>query len=247
MVLNAIITALVATGLFSGIGAFFLFLEEESVENLLSYMISLSAGTIFGGVFIHLIFKLANDFGYDRLTGLMILGGILGSFMLEKAVHWHCHNRGHHVEAFSYVLVAGDAVHNVLDGVLIASSFLASPATGLASTIAVVMHKVPKEIGDFGVLVHSGFSRYRALGFNILISGFMFLGAALVLQLSSSAGESIVPLLLPLVAGNFVYIAGSDLMPEIKQIESRWVSHVIVFSAGVGIMYAIPFVEAALG
>ncbi|MFB6245902.1 MAG: ZIP family metal transporter [Candidatus Nanohaloarchaea archaeon] len=243
MVVENIAAALILTGLLSGVGAFFLFVKEEALEDYLPYMVSLSVGTIFGGVFIHLVFKLANKYSYGRSTGLMILGGIIGSFLLEKLVHWHCHNRDHHVEAFSYVLVSGDAVHNVLDGILIASSFLASPSTGIASTVAVVMHKVPKEIGDFGVLVTSGFSRLRALAFNVAISGFMFLGAAIVLAASSATGGGVVPVLLPLVVGNFVYIAGSDLMPQMKDVESDWVKHVLVFSAGVGLMYAVPAIK----
>ncbi len=226
----------------SGIGALFLALSEERVRKLTPYLLSLAAGTIFGGVFIHLVFKLTNQVGYTRLTGIVVVAGLAGSLVLERIIHWHCHNRNSHVEAFSYVLVAGDAVHNVLDGILIATSFLAGTSAGLAATVAVMAHKIPKEAGDFGVLVHSGFSRKKAVGFNIAISIFMFLGASIVLGLSMTS-SGINALLLPLVIGNFVYIAGSDILPRFKQDEDILL-HLLMFSGGVGVMYAIPYLKS---
>ena len=244
MVLDLIAYSLIATSLLSGFGALFLALNNDKTEELTPYLISLSAGTIFGGVFIHLVFKLANNFGYTRLTGLLVLAGLAGSLVLERIVHWHCHNQDHHIEAFSYVLVAGDAVHNVLDGILIASSFLAGTSAGLASTVAVMAHKIPKEAGDFGVLVESGFSQKKAVLFNIGISGFMFLGAGAVLLLSA-ASSGINTFLLPLVIGNFVYIAGADLLPRFKEDEDI-ILHLVMFAIGVGVMYSIPFLKNLL-
>lgn len=239
--IELLLGSLIATSLLSGLGALFLGLKEERMHKITPYMISLSAGTIFGGVFIHLVFKLANNLGYTRQTGLIILLGMLASLVLERMIHWHCHDQESHVEAFSYVLVAGDAVHNILDGILVASSFLAGTPSGLAATIAVMAHKVPKEAGDFGVLVHSGFSRRKAVLFNIGISLFMFIGAGIVLGLSTaSSGINII--LLPLVIGNFVYIAGADLLPRFKEDEGLLL-HLAMFSIGVGIMYAIPFLK----
>lgn len=242
MAIQNILLALIATTVLSGIGAIFLALKKENLENIVRYLISLSAGSILGGVFIHLVFRLSNGAGYTRFTGLLVLAGIVGSLGLERIVHWHCHNREYHVEPFSYVLLVGDSVHNILDGVLIASSFLAAPSAGIASTIAVAMHKIPKEAGDFGVLVHAGFSKYKAVGFNIGLSSFMFFGAAIVIALTTITGN-IVNLLLPLVIGNFVYIAGSDLLPEFKDSDDELLKHMVVFSVGVLIMYSIPYVR----
>jgi len=244
MVLDLITYSLVATSLLSGLGALFLALNDEKTEILTPYLISLSAGTIFGGVFIHLVFKLANNVGYTRFTGLLVLTGLAGSLVLERLVHWHCHNQDHHIEAFSYVLVAGDAVHNVLDGILIASSFLVGSSAGIASTVAVMAHKIPKEAGDFGVLVESGFSQKKAVGFNIAISLFMFIGAGIVLALST-ASSGINALLLPLVIGNFVYIAGADLLPRFKEDEDILL-HLTMFGLGTAVMYAIPFIKGFL-
>ncbi|MFO7793800.1 MAG: ZIP family metal transporter [Candidatus Nanohaloarchaea archaeon] len=241
MVFTTIIAALIATSLLSGLGALFLGLSKDRTEKLTPYLISLSAGTIFGGVFIHLVFKLANNLGYTRETGLLVLGGMFMSLLLERGVHWHCHNQNHHIEAFSYVLLAGDAVHNVLDGILIASSFLAGSPAGIAATVGVALHKVPKEAGDFGILVESGFSRVKAVLFNAGISLFMFMGAGIVLGLASIA-QNVNVFLLPLVIGNFVYIAGSDLLPRFKT-DDNLLLHSIMFSTGVAVMYAVPYVK----
>mgnify|MGYP006267075681 FL=1 len=242
MVLQTIIIALLSASVFSAIGAFSLFMTDRNFEKITPFLISLAAGTIFGGVFIHLVFRLANKVGYTRITGLLIIGGMIASFFLERVVHWHCHHTGRHEEPLPYVLAAGDAVHNVLDGVLISTSFLASTSAGIAATIAVIAHKIPKELGDFGVMVDGGFSRMKALAFNIGISVFMFVGAAGVLGLSSLSGD-VVTFLLPLVVGNFVFIAGSDLLPEFKT-EDRWDLHLVMFSVGVGIMYLVPYIKA---
>lgn len=244
MALQTVLTALVATSVFSAIGALFLFVTEKDFERITPFLISLAAGTIFGGVFIHLLFRLANKMSYGRVTGVLIIAGMIGSFFLERVVHWHCHHSGRHEEPLPYVLAAGDSVHNVLDGILITTSFLASGSAGIAATIAVIAHKIPKELGDFGVMVDGGFSRLKALGFNIGISTFMFLGAALVFGLSQIS-EATVGVLLPLVVGNFVFIAGSDLLPEFKT-EEKWHLHILMFSMGVAIMYAIPYIKTAL-
>lgn len=244
MVQETILASLLAASVFSGLGAFFLYTARENFDRIMPYLISLSAGTIFGGVFIHLVFRLANKFSYGRMTGMLILAGMGGSFVLERAVHWHCHHRGTHEEPLPYVLAVGDSVHNVLDGILIATSFLASVSSGIAMTVAIIAHKIPKELGDFGVMVDGGFSRLKALGVNIGISLFMFLGAGLVLGVSQLSKET-VPVLLPLVIGNFVYIAGSDLLPEFKDSDT-WVRHLVVFTLGVLVMYAIPYLKSAV-
>jgi zinc and cadmium transporter len=242
--LTNIATALILTSVLSAIGAFFLFLSRERVDNLVEYLISLSAGTIFGGVFIHLIFRLANPIGYTRDAGLLVMAGIALSLVLERTVHWHCHNQEIHEEPFSYVLLAGDGVHNILDGILIATSFLASTSAGIASTIAVAAHKIPKEVGDFGVLLGGGFSRKKAVGANILISLFMFIGAGIVLALSTTG--NIVSILLPLVIGNFIYIAGSDLLPRFKESDNHIAPHLVMLGIGTAIMYAIPYIKTLI-
>lgn len=244
MVLELVFTAIIAASMISATGALFLAMSAERAHRVTPYLISLSAGTIFGGVFIHLVYKLANGLGYTRFTGLLVLAGMGASLVLERLVHWHCHDQEHHVEAFSYVLVAGDAVHNILDGILIATSFLAGVPSGMAATVAVMAHKVPKEAGDFGVLLESGFSRQKAVLFNVAVNIFMFTGAVFVFLLSAYA-SGVNALLLPLVIGNFVYIAGSDLLPRFKE-EEDILLHMGMFALGVALMYSIPFIKSAM-
>jgi len=122
MVIEPIVYSLVITSLLSGLGALFLALGEEKTELMTPYLISLSAGTIFGGVFIHLVFKMAAS-GYTRFTGLLILAGLAASLVLERIIHWHCHNKDHHVEAFSYVLVAGGAGSNLIGGIILWNTY----------------------------------------------------------------------------------------------------------------------------
>lgn len=241
MTFQIVLASILATSILSGFGALFLGLSKDHTETLIPYLISLSAGTMFGGVFIHLVFKLANNIGYTRETGLFVVAGLAGSLLLERVIHWHCHNQDHHVDAVSYVLLAGDAVHNILDGILIASSYLAGVPAGIAATVAVMAHKIPKEAGDFGILVDSGISRVRAVLFNILVSLFMIFGAGFVLVLTSET-SGLDAVLIPLVIGNFVYIAGSDLLPRLKERELGL--HIVFFIAGVGVMYAIPYIKA---
>lgn len=234
----------ILVSLLSATGGLFLFIKQPVYDAISDYLISLAAGTMIGGVFIHLVFRLANQTGYTRLTGAFIITGVLASFILERLVHWHCHHNQSHHEPLPYVLAVGDVFHNVIDGVLIATSFLASTTAGVGALVAVGLHKVPKEVGDFGIMVEHGFSKVTALLVNIGISVFMFLGAGLVL-LASTYSQNAVPVLLPIVIGNFLYIAGSDLIPAFKH-EETWITHLAVFITGAGIMYTIPYVKALL-
>lgn len=238
---SMILVAIALTALFSSVGAIFLYMTEKDFEKVIPYLVSLSAGSMFGGVFIHLAFRLVNKYEYGRFTGLLVVAGLVGSFLLEKIVHWHCHHSGRHDESLPYVLAVGDSVHNVLDGIVIATGFLASSSAGIAATVAIIAHKIPKELGDFGVMVKGGFSRYKALGVNIGVGAFMFLGALSVIGVAEFFSP--VQYLLPLVIGNFVFIAGSDLLPELKD-EKNWVRHILIFSLGVAIMYSVPYIKA---
>lgn len=235
--------SIIVASLFAGLGAGLLFLKEEHLNRILVYLVALSAGAIFGGVFIHLIPRYVKQSGFTSLTGLVVVLGIAGSYMLEKALHWHCHHSDHEIEPFSYMLMVGDGIHNLLDGMVIAASYLVSVSAGVAATIAVILHKVPKEVGDFGVLVHGGMSKEKALGFNIGISLVGLIGAAIIFLISSQL-NSATRFLIPLAVGNFVYIAGSDLLPEIKERnESNTTLQVLVFLLGISMMYSIVLIK----
>lgn len=168
---------------------------------------------------------------------------VTGSYALEEAVHWHCHRRCE-FEAFSITLVIGDSIHNAIDGIIVASSYYVSIPIGIATTIAVMFHKVPKEIGDFGVLLQGGISRWRAVEVNILTNVFALAGAIGVIFLSGVQG--VIGVLLPLAIGNFVYVTGADLLPEVRSAESTTAVQIIVILVGIGVMYLLTFVRPLL-
>jgi zinc and cadmium transporter len=150
--------------------------------------------------------------------------GIAFSFIVEKFIHWrHCHipTSKEHVHPFAMINLFGDAVHNFIDGVIIGASYLVSIPVGIATTIAVILHELPQEIGDFGVLLYGGFSKWKALFFNFITALTAVFGAVVSLLISLYV-ENITTVLVPFAAGTFIYIAGSDLIPELhKEVEVK--------------------------
>lgn len=233
-------------------GVILLGLEEALLKRIVIYLVSFSAGALFGDAFIHLLPHAAKHHGFGAVAGMYVLSGIVVSFIVEKYIHWHHH---HHaapadedcedcVEPFSYMILFGDGVHNIIDGIIIAASYMASIPLGVATTIAVALHEVPQEIGDFAVLVHGGFSTWRAVAYNFLTALTAFAGAGITFYLAGSV-EGINGILLPFAAGGFIYIAGSDLLPEIKDETDRWKSalQMVAFLTGILLMYALTFLE----
>ena len=211
--------SLVIVSLISLVGILTLSLNPERLKKMLLYMVSFAVGGLFGDAFLHLLPEAAQKIGVNMTMSFLILTGIILFFILEKFLRWqHCHvptstEHRHPVVALNLI---GDAVHNALDGMIIAASFLASPAIGFATTLAVIFHEIPQEIGDFGILVHGGLSVRKALGYNLLSALSAFAGAALIFILGPQMQNSLV-YILPLTAGGFLYIAGSDLIPELHQ------------------------------
>jgi zinc and cadmium transporter len=152
------------------------------------------------------------------IVGIYVLSGILFSFVMEKFIHWrHCHQptSKHHHHHVAYMNLIGDAMHNFIDGLVIAGAYFISIPAGIATTIAVAFHEIPHEFGNFGVLVYGGFSKLRALLFNFLTALTSILGAALGIILSSAGATT--TFLVPFAAGNLIYIAGTDLIPELHK------------------------------
>ncbi|MFB6294869.1 MAG: ZIP family metal transporter, partial [Candidatus Nanohaloarchaea archaeon] len=172
------------------------------------------------------------------------LSGIVVFFMVEKYIHWHHHHFREEdcpecVEPWTYMVLLGDGLHNFIDGLVIAAAYLTSIGLGVATTVAVLLHEIPQEIGDFGVLVHGGFSVRRALFYNFLSAVTAVIGAATVVLLADGMGLRQV--LVPFAAGGFIYIAGSDLIPEFKEETdvTRSTVQMATFLLGIGAMYAL--------
>lgn len=245
-----------AVSLISLIGLVTLPIKEQRLRSLLLYLVSFSAGGLFADAFIHLIPEAAETVGGSSpelkvplSIPIYVLSGIIASFILEKLIHWrHCHipTSEEHPHPFAYMNLFGDGAHNFIDGVIIAGSYIASyPLVGgLATTLAIVFHEIPQEIGDFGVLLHGGFSKNKALLFNFLTALTAILGALLALALSLYI-ENFTVFLLSFAAGEFIYIAGSDLVPELhKETKpSKSMLQLIAFIFGVLILLCLTLIE----
>lgn len=212
--------AVLITSLVSLIGIFTLFLKEDSLKTKLLFLVSLSAGALFGDAFLHLIPEALEESGTSSAP-LMILLGIIVFFVFEKVLHWHHHHAEDNDEDIKIhpvgpMVLVSDVIHNVIDGMVIAASFYVSPSVGIATTIAVMLHEIPHEIGNVSLLIHAGFSRMRAIIFNFISAGGALLGALFVVIFAEKA-DGLINSLIPFAAGTFIYIAGSDLVPELHK------------------------------
>lgn len=223
------IISVLAVSLISLIGLLTFPLKVKKLKSLLLYLVSFSAGGLFADAFIHLIpeaAEAAEKAGSSlelkvSIVPIYILSGIIASFILEKLIQWrHCHipTSEEHPHPFAYMNLLGDGAHNLIDGIVVAGSYIASIPVGLATTLAVLFHEIPQEIGDYGVLLHGGFSKNKALLFNFLTALTAILGALLALALSTYVNnENFTVFILSFAAGEFIYIAGSDLVPELHK------------------------------
>ncbi|HEU4488025.1 MAG TPA: ZIP family metal transporter [Actinomycetota bacterium] len=228
------------------LGSLWLVIRPDLLQRTLLLLVSFAAGALLGDAFLHLIPESAEGPGGLEVTAsAWLLGGILSFLVLEKVLHWH-HAHLPHEEVIHPVAVSnlvGDALHNFLDGAIVAGAFVASPATGWATTIAVLLHEIPQELGDFGILVHSGVGPRRALALNFFSGLIALVGAVATLVLLPL--ESVEQLLVPFSAGAFVYIAGTDLIPELhKEPEPlKSLLQVVALVAGIGVMAILLVLE----
>jgi len=245
--LYAILSVLLVSAI-SLVGVFALSVKADKLKNVLFLLVSFAAGALLGDVFIHLLPEVIEDFGEFSLTlSLSILAGIAFMFLIEKLIHWrHCHvvPADDHVHPFATMNLIGDAVHNIIDGVIIGASYLVSIPVGIATTVAVVLHEIPQEISDFGVLLHGGYSKKKALLVNFLTALGAIVGVVVALLIGASS-ETLVKYLVPFAAGAFVYIAGSDLIPELhKEVGvKRSIVQFVAFVLGIAVMLSLIVLE----
>jgi zinc and cadmium transporter len=231
--------AVLGISLVSLLGALGLVVRPDALRGALLLLVSFAAGALLGDAFLHLIPEIAESAaGLDVLASAGLLAGLLSFFVLEKILHWH-HSHFPHEEVLHPVAVSnlvGDGLHNFLDGAIVAGAFVASPGIGFATTVAVALHEIPQELGDFGILVHAGLTPRRALLLNF-VSGLTAV-AGMAATLTFLPVDAIERLLLPFSAGAFVYIASTDLIPELhKEPEPvKSLLQVLALLAGVGIM-----------
>lgn len=194
----------------------FLFFKKETLSKITLFLVSFSAGVFMGDAFLHLFPEALHEIDIDKLC-LVVLISFVFFFFMEKLLHWrHCHKEDCKIHTFGYMNLFGDAIHNFIDGLVIASAFLINSKLGFTTTFAIALHEIPQEVGDFGVLIHAGFSKTKALVWNYLVALAVVLGGITGYFLSFYISD-VIPYLLPFAAGGFIYIAASDLMPEIRQ------------------------------
>lgn len=219
--------------------------SDRAVRRTIFISVSLAAGAMFGDAFIHILPESFEEPGRSVWISTYVLLGILTFFILEKFLRWrHEHefedNRARAIEPVGYLSLFADATHNLIDGMLVGAAYTVSFPVGLATTIAIILHEIPQELGDFGVMLHAGFSRGRALLLNFL-SGMLAVAGAIISLLASQYEVSFSAFMLPFTAGGFIYIAGSDLLPELQKERKPWNSGVqlLALVAGVGLMYLL--------
>jgi zinc and cadmium transporter len=233
-----ILLATFIVSLISFVGVICLALKENILNKILLVLIGLSAGALMGGAFLHLLPE-----AVEKSTGLdvylFVLMGFILFFLIEKVLHWrHCHKGECDVHTFQYMNLVGDSIHNFIDGMIMAASFVVSVPLGITTTIAISTHEIPQEIGDFGVLLYGGFSKRRAITLNFVVALTAVLGGV-VGYFVSSLIENIVLFILPFAAGGFIYIAATDLVPEIrKELDmKKYMATLLVFICGILIMW----------
>lgn len=242
------ILSVFAVSLIALIGLFSISLKEETLRKILIYLVSFSTGALLADAFIHLLPEAVEKNGFTLQISIYILLGIIFSFIVEKIIHWHhCHhthskdclNEHEHnheaIHSFAKMNLVGDSVHNFIDGLIIGASYLVSIPIGLATTLAVILHEIPQEIGDFGILLHGGYTRKKALFFNFMTGLIAVLGTLTAILIEQYT-PNLTNFLIPFAAGGFIYIAGSDLMPELHKETNTRKSFIQLFTFVLGVL-----------
>lgn len=195
-----------------------LFILTRNLDKLILILISFAAGALIGDSFIHLIPESIEEINNIRIFSILIISGILLFFILEKFLCWrHCHipTSENHPHPLAFINIIGDGLHNFMDGLIIGASYNVNIMIGLTTTIAVILHEIPQEIGDFGVLIFAGVKRKKALILNFLSALTAILGAIVSLIIGPNVKNYSI-YLMPITAGGFIYIACSDLIPKLQ-------------------------------
>ncbi|MFH0852322.1 MAG: ZIP family metal transporter [bacterium] len=230
----------------SFVGGLLILFGEKKFRYLSLFLVSFAVGALFGDAFIHILPESFKDQAGNIRTSLFVVAGVLVFFVLEKFVRWrHCHMAPSvgHEHPFVSMNIVGDGIHNLIDGMLIGASYLVSIPIGIATTLAIILHEIPQELGDFSIFIHGGLSARRAIFFNFLLSLTGIFGAIISLLIGEQVG-GYAAALLPITAGGFLYIAGSDLIPELHHETkiSTSLGQLISIICGVAVMALLVFI-----
>jgi zinc and cadmium transporter len=222
------------------VGSVTLFLKKETLQKIILPLVAFAAGSLIGGAFLHMIPAGMVRYEGDDTFYLWVLAGFIVFFALEQLLHWHhCHRAETSCrQPLTYLILVGDGLHNFIGGLAVAGIFLVDIRLGIMAWLAAAAHEVPQELGDFGVLIHGGWSKGKALLFNVL-SGLTFLVGGVTAYFLSF--EVNIDFLVPFAAGNFIYIGASDLVPEVNKHGDMKANiiHFLCFVFGIGLMWVI--------
>lgn len=241
------LVSVVIVSLVSLVGVTILAVSPERLNRIVFILVSLAVGALFGDAFIHLLPEAYRKFSDNLTVAYLVIAGFFIFFLIEKYLHWHHHHdedKGVHIHPVGYNNLIADGIHNFIDGVLIGASYLVSLPLGMATTLAVVLHEIPQEIGDFGVLVSAGFTRKRAILVNFLTALTAIVGTIVALSFGASA-TTLTDYALPFTAGGFIYIAATDLLPTLQKETriSRSVMQIAAIVLGLALMVGLKTIE----
>ncbi len=211
------IVSVVFVSLISLIGVFTISFRKEFLNRIIIIFVAFAAGSLLGAAFFDILPEAVEKGGSE--TFAYALGGIIVFFAMERYIYWHhCHSKEceKHYHPAVYLNLVGDALHNFVDGALIAASFLANVQLGIVTTFAIIAHEIPQEIGDFAILVHGGFTPQKAIVFNFISALTAIVGAIATFFFVGEV-KKLVSVILAIAAGGFIYIATADLIPEIHK------------------------------
>lgn len=240
MVLFQILIATFLITLCVWVAVLFLLFRKETLSKITIFLVSFSAGALIGGAFLHLLPEASELIEPEKMF-LISLSAFVVFFFVEKLLHWrHCHKDSCDTHTFGHMSLFGDALHNFIDGLVIAGSFLSDFNLGIVTTLAIALHEIPQEIGDFGVVIHAGFTRLKAFALNYLVASTVVLGGVAGYFISFHS-DNIVRYMLPFAAGGFIYVAASDLMPEIRKetVFKKSLISFLIFLMGIVLMFAM--------
>lgn len=237
------LVSIVVVSLLGLAGGLLLLWKEALARRVSHFLVSFGAGALIGIIFFDLLPEALEGVEHVEEVLRVVFAGFLLFYLIEKSVSWyHCHHHEAVTRVPRYLIVLGDFIHNMIDGILIAATFLVDVRLGFIAAVGVLLHELPQEVGDFGILLHSGLSRAKVIAYNLLSSAGALVGAILVLVFGAAA-QQVSPLLLALVAGNFLYIAAVDLIPSTHHHENtsrhREALHLVVFIFGAALMWVI--------
>ncbi len=235
---NILISVLIVSSI-SLIGIVTVLFRIKSMDKLFFVLVSFAVGALLGAAFLDLLPESIKA-GEPFWVFVCVLVGILFFLLMESFLYWyHCHDRECKVHEFNYLCLMGASIHNFFDGVIIAATYMSGASIGFIATIAIIFHEIPRELGDYGILVFGGFSKRKALFYNFLTAITAFAGA-LCAYFFLDKFRTYIPYLVSIAAGGFIYISLTDLIPELgkKKMLSRSIAQFALISLGIGVILA---------